>query len=115
MVYVRMVIDPSALANSVWNRTSRYSADEVKTISGYLESGVILYVAPGIDRDIFNNKPLPIPPRILTDGVWAWSTSLIHYVQRYDVALPAEFVQHMRDEEWTVKAASVDPDDVSLV
>ena len=39
----------------------------------------------------------------LTDGKWAWPEGLYHYVERHDVKLPDEFIEHMKSKNWVVE------------
>ncbi|GLY52563.1 hypothetical protein [Lentzea sp. NBRC 102530] len=43
-----------------------------------------------------------------TDGVWVWDGTLVHYLRRYHVALPEEFLAHMAANAWTVPPMSDD-------
>jgi hypothetical protein len=40
--------------------------------------------------------------RDFTDGVWVWPEGLHHYVDKHDVRLPADFVEHCKAQEWTI-------------
>ena len=48
--------------------------------------------------------------RCLTDGTWSWPEGLAHYITVHDVRLPDEFVDHMRDLDWTVPQCDVEFD-----
>ena len=37
----------------------------------------------------------------MTDGAWYWRIDTADYVEHYQVALPAEFIEHMRALAWT--------------
>lgn len=39
-----------------------------------------------------------------TDGVWIWPEGLAHYVEKHDVILPDDFVQHAARQQWKVPA-----------
>jgi len=45
----------------------------------------------------------------LTDGVFVWPEGLHHYVSRYNVVLPEEFVEHMKLNNFNV------PENVKIV
>jgi len=75
-------------------------ADEEKIV-GYLESGTVYGAMPGVEQDVLSHPPQAIgPTHIQTDGTWAWPVTLIYYVRRYHIALPEEFVRHMRLGGW---------------
>lgn len=56
----------------------------------------------GIDADVFDNSKLADSPHALTDGTFGGPLVLAYYVENYDVALPAEFEEHMRANGWKV-------------
>lgn len=33
---------------------------------------------------------------LMTDGEWVWSVDLVYYLSRYHIALPADFLDHVR-------------------
>lgn len=45
---------------------------------------------------------------ILTDGEWAWPDTLSHYVEKYHLELPQEFVRHATSAEFTIPDVTVD-------
>ncbi|MCF2435152.1 hypothetical protein LV779_13180 [Streptomyces thinghirensis] len=38
---------------------------------------------------------------LFTDGIWLWREDLSYYVARYHLALPREFVAHVRGLEYS--------------
>ncbi|MCY1045330.1 hypothetical protein OV208_28700 [Corallococcus sp. bb12-1] len=79
--------------------------DELRILQ-YLRSGSIVAVAPGICRDVLDpRRPFLDRPVLLTDGVHSWLGELAHYVARYHVRLPEEWVEHMRRHHWTAPAS----------
>jgi hypothetical protein len=71
----------------------------------YLRAGKVLMMAPGVVSDALEpSKGIIASLSILTDGRYAWRSDLAYYVERYHVALPDDFVAHMRDNSWTVPA-----------
>jgi hypothetical protein len=71
-------------------------------ILNYLESGTTYAAVPGVDQDVLADPARIIGPmHIRTDGVWAWPATLAYYVRTYHIALPNEFVEHMRANGWS--------------
>jgi hypothetical protein len=69
----------------------------------YLSHGVLFVATFGLASDVLDDKGALIgPPHILTDGIWAWPKDLIHYVKKYHIYLPEEFVSHMKANHWKV-------------
>lgn len=70
-------------------------------IAAYLREAPILLHAVGPVTDVFEpNGDYICAPSIHTDGVYAWPEDLAYYVERYHVALPAEFLAHMATAKW---------------
>lgn len=44
----------------------------------------------------------PMRCRDLTDGTWVWPESLVHYVDKHDVVLPDEFIDHAERNGWDI-------------
>jgi hypothetical protein len=74
--------------------------EEEETVA-YLESGAVYGAMPGVDEDVLSHaREIIGPTHIQTDGVWAWPQTLSYYVRRYHIALPEEFLAHMRLSHW---------------
>ena len=68
---------------------------EKEKILRYMRGCHIDAVAPAMLRDVINpaNK---IPDLFaMSDGTYGWRSDVIYYVEKYDMALPEEFVQHV--------------------
>lgn len=73
----------------------------------YLRNGLLLVGCPGLVNDVLDTGTGPIgSPDILTDGEWAWPGDLPYYVEKYHVALPDEFVQHVRQSNFKMPTDS---------
>jgi hypothetical protein len=82
----------------------------------YLRSGLILGVTMGADLMDWFDPGRKANPLIdgcrrggtteMTDGVWFWYAGLIYFVEKYNVRLPAEFVQHASQHGWRVNKQS---------
>jgi hypothetical protein len=76
----------------------------------YLRSGHVLGLTMGADLIDWFDRPHKANPVIdgrieggttpLTDGVWFWYAGLIHFIERYNVRVPDEFVQHAARQDW---------------
>jgi hypothetical protein len=38
----------------------------------------------------------------MTDGVWFWPAALIHFIEKYNVEVPREFIDHAARQNWRV-------------
>ncbi len=52
----------------------------------------------------WSNDPLtsePIGPTSQhTDNVWVWQMTVPYFVEKYNIPLPEEFIEHMRNNNW---------------
>jgi len=39
---------------------------------------------------------------LMSDGKWIWPSSLAYYVETYDLGLPADFLEDMANNDWSV-------------
>lgn len=74
-------------------------------IVGYLRTGhMVAAVMEGM-TDYFDGTPFDEGSgcsSLLTDGEWLWRQDLAHYVERYHVELPREFVRRVVDAGFQV-------------
>jgi len=81
-------------------------------IATYLRKSPILLHAVGPVRDVLEpNGGFICAPNVHTDGVYAWPEDLAYYIERYHVALPAEFLAHGAAMKWRAPANV----DISLI
>lgn len=74
----------------------------------YLRSGVPYIISPGAVRDVYDGSGPIGTGTILTDGEWAWPDTLSHYVEKYHLELPQEFVSHATSAGFTIPDVTVD-------
>ncbi len=71
---------------------------EKQQILDYMKRCEIVAVAPGAPRDIINpDNKLPWL-YTMSDDKYGWSSELIYYVEKYDMALPQDFVQYVLEK-----------------
>jgi hypothetical protein len=69
-------------------------ASDSQRVAAYLESGWAASWSPGLSWCRFGCGYCGASE--LSDGVWLWPDGLVHYVREHHVALPAEFIVHVR-------------------
>ncbi|MDX3658654.1 hypothetical protein PV646_15215 [Streptomyces sp. ID05-26A] len=67
----------------------------------YLEQGSMVMVPMAWATDLIDGRSVNERGE-WTDGVWFWSGTLVHYLRRYHVVLPDEFLAHMAANGWQV-------------
>lgn len=97
-------------APTIHNRLPAHHVPNIPHIVTYLNAGTVYAVAAGPTLDIFKHPARHIigPLSLHTDGTWLWPSDLAYYVQHYHVALPDDFIAHMRAQHWTPPQLSED-------
>ena len=82
----------------------------------YLRAGAVLLAYFTLSEDVLDEGRAVLGPlEIRTDGEWVWRSDLAHYVERYDLGLQPEFVEHMASRSWQPPAAeSIDVETVTV-
>jgi hypothetical protein len=94
---------PEAVRELKASRSNVPQPDE-DAILKYLQNGTQVVAVAGLAVDLLSKDGEIIgPPHEFSDGVWSWTSDVIHYVKRYHVRVPAEFVEHMRNSDWLPK------------
>lgn len=72
----------------------------------YLTTAATLAAAasPLVDDALDHTRRGVAALEIATDGTWVWPRDLAYYLEAYHVQLPAEFVTHMRRQNWQPQA-----------
>lgn len=91
-------IHPKYLVDANWE------ADRRSDIVKYLRSGIRVMSDLGFSYCRFEDGPPDHEMGCceLSDGVYAWPEGLAIYVERYNVRLPDEFIQHMAESNFTI-------------
>jgi len=81
-------------------------------ILDYMRSGHVLGITMGANLTDWFDRAYKANPVIhgeveggttpMGDGEWFWYAGLIYFVEKYNVRLPEEFVQHAEDQGWRV-------------
>ncbi|KUN89642.1 hypothetical protein AQJ66_04185 [Streptomyces bungoensis] len=76
--------------------------DEDRVLA-YLGSALEIYTTMGAERDVLTGEEwIAGSGSLMTDGTWLWPVDLTHYVRRHHAALPREFLDHIRANNYTV-------------
>ncbi len=77
-------------------------------IAGYLRSGSVIAATGGmlVDDVLDPERTNVAELMVLSDGEWLWLPDLVYYFEEYNVALPEDFVDHMRALGWTPPSLS---------
>jgi hypothetical protein len=86
------------LAGSIKDAVRPAGEPDENRLAAYLRNGNALWSEIGAEPDPLDPEAplLTGAGSLATDGTWLWREDLPHYVSKYHVALPAEFLAHVR-------------------
>ena len=79
------------------------SAPDAERVARYLDAGLGVSQSFGLSWCRFGCGHLGSGER--SDGIWQWPDGLSHYVRVHQVALPVEFVEHVRENRLHPRSA----------
>ncbi len=81
----------------------------VEKICKYLSNGLTIIVSPGITSDIIDEAAgIAGTGSSCTDGIWLWPDDLVYYVRKYNIALPNDFIDTMKNNNWNNPGGDLD-------
>lgn len=69
--------------------------EEKDAVIEYMKRCNKISASPAIITDLIEPKNKFYELYTMTDGKYAWRSDVIYYVEKYDMALPDEFLQHV--------------------
>lgn len=69
--------------------------EEKEKIIDYLKNGHVHMVTASLVKDVFTGKQTDIEKIFMDDGSYSWCSSIIYYVDKYNLKLPKEFEEHI--------------------
>jgi len=89
--------EKQAFLPSIIEAKGKLSAKEAVQVVAYLRKGVPVFDVMEATPDPFEPKTfVKGGPSLLSDGYWVWREDLAHYVERYQVGLPSQFLAHVQ-------------------
>ena len=97
--------DPRLLVDPTWARADRAN------LVNYLNHGLIWQAYLGFSFCRFNCgiRREEMGSLTLTDGTWAWPQGLAHYLMVHHLALPDQFLEHVRAQAFHIDAQFASP------
>ena len=65
----------------------------------YLKTAEIVSVSPGVMTDVLTGNRTDIQLRCYSDGQFFWRSDVPYYVEKYDMALPEHFIEHILSQK----------------
>ncbi|MFI0979248.1 hypothetical protein ACH4SP_19885 [Streptomyces sp. NPDC021093] len=96
--------DEATATPSIHDAVGTHALYDEAGIVAYLESGAEIFTAMGADRDVVSGDEWVPSGSLSTDGKWLWPGELAHYVRRYHLELPADFLTDVRAAQYAPPA-----------
>ncbi len=81
----------------------------VDKICNYLSNGTTVIVCPGITTDVIDETAgVAGTGSSCTDGIWLWPDDLAYYIRKYNIALPDDFMNTMKANNWDNPGGDID-------
>jgi len=94
---------PDTQRSEIGKLRSRLISTTKQQVLQYLQSGVEAGIVMMVEYDHFTEPEACLGTvALLSDGNWIWPSSLAYYVDKYEVRLPAEFLDNMAKNGWSV-------------
>lgn len=104
--------DPSILG---YIEKAQYGSDKSKILQ-YLRSGTVIVYCCGTCNDVIHpENGIAGVPSFYTDGRWVWPGDLHYYVDKYDLLLPVEFTEDMKNNNWEKQRGIGDIEEYEIV
>ena len=74
-------------------QSKRYEGQD--KIIQYLKNGKCTMASPGRAVDVITGEVIDIEVIFMNDGKYSWTSTLIYYVEKYNLRLPLEFEKYV--------------------
>lgn len=71
---------------------------EKSAILEYLNRGIVFAASPAILKDAVSGDIINANLVAMNDGTYTWRSDLIYYFDKYNFALPKEFIKHVLEK-----------------
>jgi len=103
----KRIIDNSKIIELL-SKENNTAIPHKKELIAYLRNGKVEAVAAGRATDLLTGERIQEPWLLLTDEVYGWDSSLAYYVEKYNLPLPSDFVQHALDKIVTGSSSTIE-------
>lgn len=94
------------------NSIQDVEVEDKEKIVSYLKSGQMILFCPEIVTDVLSDKEEWIgSTSIYSDGIWLWKNYLVHYLEKYNISLPQDFILHAKNNNWQNSKVSSERED----
>lgn len=67
----------------------------------YMKAGTPVFDVPTESTDLVDTaKTIRSGPSLVSDGEWIWRIDSVHYLQNYELEIPGEFLDHVRERNY---------------
>ncbi|WP_280234965.1 hypothetical protein [Nocardia cyriacigeorgica] len=91
---------------SLFGSFTQRTIEDRAQILDYLRAAPPVLDVLDVERDLVDNtKNITSAGSLISDGIWIWRVDSIHYLSRYAIDIPDEFLRHVRALDYRPPAA----------
>lgn len=101
--YRELSRDPNAedALPSITADISNFSQEHEEKVVAYLRNGICIGARGCYVDDVLDpSSRVPLVAHTYTDGTYYWRLDIAHYVEKYHLRLPSDFISHMASMNW---------------
>ena len=84
---------------SIRNHLMNEPYEEKEKIIEYMKKGHVHMVNGSRMKDVFTGEPIKGEMLFMDDGKYSWTSKLIYYVDKYNLELPEDFIDHILNQQ----------------
>ena len=72
---------------------------EKEEVIEYMRKSKVIAQASAVGKDLINPNNKTLELSLMTDGDYEWRSDIIYYVEKYDMELPEDFINHILSQK----------------
>ncbi|MGH7611090.1 MAG: hypothetical protein ACREN4_03640 [Candidatus Dormibacteria bacterium] len=94
-----------ASSPAIASMTGKLDQETARRLSRFMASGsVIMPFHSERCYDILSSRQEDLGPLMVqSDGEWAWPSDIAYFVEKYQVGMPSEFIEHAERSGWSAR------------
>ncbi|WP_394779531.1 hypothetical protein [Undibacterium sp.] len=94
-LYRELIVGNNRSLESIRSVINQLSSEQSEIIVRYLKAGIPVFDVMEASIDPFDSRTrISGGPSLVSDGHWVWRRDLAHFVEKYRIGLPPDFIEH---------------------
>lgn len=105
-LYREMYEDRDLGLPSIFESVTEHVIEDRERVLGYMRAAPGVFDVLDVLKDLINDTDqIMSASSLISDGVWIWRVDSMHYLSRYDLDIPEEFLRHVRERNYEPPAS----------